>query len=129
MNKNNNQNINSFNPEDILNVNIKGKFDIKYHNNIHKPNLSLRPAFGKKVLNENIKKNMVNVGKNNNMNNYINNKNDNKNNIKIEKTGGTKKDKGKTNDYINKRQNNNVPVTLKPIVNSNDNNNSKLKHK
>ena len=86
--------------------------------------MSLRPALGKKVLNE--KKNMFNVGKNanNNMNNYINNKNDNKNNIKIEKTGGTKKDKGKTNDYIN-----NVPVTLKPIVNSNDNNNSKLKHK
>ena len=91
MNKNNNQNINSFNPEDILNVNIKGKVDIKYHNNIYKPNLSLRPALGKKVLNE--KKNMFNVGKNanNNMNNYINNKNDNKNNIKIEKTGGTKK--------------------------------------
>ena len=46
-------------------------------------------------------------------------------NKKIEKTGGTKKYKGKTNDYINKHQNNNGPVTLKPIVNSNDNNNNK----
>jgi len=125
MNKNNNKNINSFNPEDILKENIKGKVDIKYHNNIHKPNLPLRPASGKKVLNENIKKNMINVGKdtNNDINNYIiNNKKDNKNNIKIEKTGGTKKYKGKTNDYINKHQNNNGPVTLKPIDNNNDNN-------
>ena len=85
-------NNNNFNIEDYLIEGENKKIDIKLHDNINKPNLSIRPQSGKKILNENAKKNMANLGNNssiktNNLNNIINNNNkmninnDNKMNI------------------------------------------------
>ena len=133
----NNYNPINFNPEDILKENIKGKVDIKIHNNINKPNLGIRPSSGKKILNDNIKKNMSNLGgkKNNNhekdsINNIINNKNNTKAAVKAGAINNfnnniNNNNKTKTNNYMNKHSNNKGPITVKPVGNNISNNNKK----
>ena len=150
MNKNNNiynnyNPVNGFFAEDILIGN-----DIKMHNNINKPNLNIRPASGKKILNENAKKNMSNIGNNQSHRDskiFMNNNNDNQiniinndkekktstknktNNIRTGKVSGTVKnnnirEKNKYNNYMNKQNTHKEPVSLKPI-NNNPNTNNK----
>ena len=98
--------VNDFIPEDILFGDDK-KIDIKMHDNYNKPKLNIRPASGKKILNENAKKKMSNIG--NNQNNkeskiFMNDNNDNKDNkdnkININTNNKTNKNttKNKTNN-------------------------------
>ena len=122
--------VNNFVPEDILKENVKGKVEIKMHNNMSKPNLQMRPSSGKKVLNENMKKNMSNFGSNNtaknnfeqkDLNNIINNDSstgkDNKNSIKMN-SNNYKRD---NNYYFNKQNSNQGPISIKPTSNNNNN--------
>ena len=131
---------NNYNPiNDFLlgEVFNRDKIDIKTHV-INKPNLQIRPVSGKKILNENAKKNMNILGYNdnnkevNNLNN-INNKNENnniknknktdkdKNNIKTGKTSlNNKNNNNKMNNYMNKQNNEKGPVTLIPTSNNNN---------
>ena len=155
MNKNNNiynnyNPVNNFNPEDIL-IGDDKKIDIKIHNNYNKPNLNIRPASGKKILNENAKKNMSKIGNNqsnkenkifmdDDKDNKINintndktNKNTTKKKTNNKRTGKTsntvknnnqnnsKKDKEKYQNYINKQNISNQAVPLK-LNNNNINN-------
>ena len=138
MNQNNNI-INNYNPinfipEDILGQNYMGKEDIKIHNNMNKPNLAIRPASGKKLLNENLKKNMSNLGgsKRNNEQNKINNMINSKNSSKTGKAAvinnlnnynkNNNNNKKDNNNYMNKHNNNNKgPISLKPMGNNNNN--------
>ena len=137
MNQNNNK-INNYNPinfipEDILSQNHMGKEDIKIHNNMNKPNLAIRPTSGKKVLNENLKKNMSNLGgsKRNNEQNKINNMINSKNSSKTGKAAvinnlnnynkNNNNNKKDNNNYMNKHNNNNKgPISLKPMGNNNN---------
>ena len=146
----NNNNMNNYNPVnnnfnigDYLIEGENKKIDIKIHENINKPNLSIRPQSGKKILNENAKKNMVNLGNNSinksyNLNNIINNDNkidisnnnetNNKNNIRSDKTSKTHKinndNNSKFNNYMNRQNNNKNPVVIKPTNNKNTNTNT-----
>ena len=110
LNKNNNiynnyNPINDYIPEELLFGGENGKFDIKIHNNYNKPDLHIRPASGKKILNENLKKSMSNLG----------NKPSNKeNNIIINNT--------KETDIIN-----NINTTNKNSVNANNKNSTNNK--
>ena len=128
--------INDFIPDEVF---IEDKIDIKTHAN-NKPNLQIRPASGKKILNENVKKNMNILGYNYNnkelnniniinnkkeKNNIIKNKNINdkdNNNVKTGKTSlNNKNNNNKMNNYMNKQNNNNKgPVTLIPTKNNNN---------
>ena len=147
LNKNNNiynnyNPINDFIPEDILLGGENRKIDIKIHNNYNKPDLHIRPASGKKILNENLKKSMSNLGnkpsnKENNIiinnskeNDIINNINSTNNkksktgkSIGNTKTNKNKNDKNKYSNYMNKQNVSKGPVTLKPIINNDNNKN------
>ena len=145
--KKNNTNIyNNYNPindlfsQDVFIEDNKGKIDIKTHAN-NKPNLQIRPASGKKILNENAKKNSIlgnNYINNSNNLNIINNKKEKNNNIsnktKIDKdkknvkTGKTGKtttnnknnNNNKFNSYMNKQNSNKEAIPLIPITNNNN---------
>ena len=133
-------NINDYIPDEIYFENDNKKnVDIKIHNNIKKPNLSIRPPSGKKLLNEAAKKNTSNIGNNttNKISNPINiinekketnkiNNNDNNKNPQIKKpvrketekakTNIVHKDKDKKYDYLNKQNNSNKPaIIIKPV--------------
>ena len=74
-------NINDFIPDEIFfEDDNKKNVDIKINDNIKKPNLSIKPPIGKKLLNEAEKKTASNIGNNNTTkkNNLINIINDKK---------------------------------------------------
>ena len=74
-------NINGYIPDEIFfDENINKKPEIKIHDNMKKPNLQIRPASGKKILNEKAKNKIANFGNSNIINNNMNNIN-NKNNL------------------------------------------------
>ena len=138
MNKNNsiynNYNpVNDFIPEDILFGDDK-KIDIKMHNNYNKPKLNIRPASGKKILNENAKKKMSNIG--NNQNNKENKifMNDNSDN-KVNKDNKDNKDNkininmnNKTTKNTTKNKNNNIRTGKTSGTIKNNGKNDKTKY-
>ena len=105
---------NNRNSNDILNDEAERKGDIKIHNNYNKPNLPIRPASGKKVLNDNVKKNIGNSGDNhfnkaiNELNNIINNDKSKTNN-----------NNANINNYLNKQNNDKGAIPLKPLNSKN----------
>jgi hypothetical protein len=135
-------NINDYIPDEIFFENDNKKnVDIKIHDNIKKPNLSIRPPSGKKLLNEAAKKNTSNIGNNstNKISNPFNIINEKKETNKINDNNNTNiknpqikkpvrketerakaniihKDKDKKNDYLNKQNNSNKPaIVIKPV--------------
>ena len=129
--------INDFNLGEVFFGDNKINTEIKTHKN-NKPNFQIRPASGRKVLNENAKKNMDILGNNynnkgNNLN-IINNKKENNNhinekniinkdkkNIKTGKTSANNNNNDLFNNYINKQNNNNKEaVRLIPSINNNN---------
>lgn len=132
--------INDFNLGEILYGFDRGKTQIiKMHDNHNKPNFQIRPASGKKSLNENFKKNSSILGKNDNKNssnlNIINNKNkqDNENLIKKTITNNLKSsltqktsinNSNYYNSYMNKQNISKEAVPLKASNNINFPNNN-----
>ena len=140
---NNNININDFIPDEVFDK-IPEKIDIKIHSNYNKPNLQIRPPSGKKILNENMKKNLSNLGMNPNekkdiiSERKINNDNNNIRNDKISKTNRIQINNNNSrynrnnNDYIYKQNLDKQPIQIKPINNDNkiiskNNNNSNIR--
>ena len=140
--------INDYIPEELIFGGENGKIDVKIHNNYNKPDLHIRPASGKKILNENLKKSMSNLGNkpSNKENNIIinntketdiinnintNNKNSTNTNKKSKigksigaiKTNINNNDKNKYSNYKNKQIINKGPVIVRPIINSDTNKN------
>lgn len=106
--------INDFIYEDFFNEDNKAKIDIKMHNNHNKPNLQIRPASGKKLLNENAKKNILGnnySSKTNNLNLINDNKKDDINNIIS--NNNKKEDKNNVISNNNKNSTNKIPTNTK----------------
>ena len=97
-------NINDFVPDELFFEDDNKNLDIKMHNNIKKPNLQIRPASGKKLLNETAKKNASNIGNNNSnsINNIFNNKE-------------TNNKPSNTNNINNKENTKKNPQIKKPV--------------
>ena len=84
------------------------------HNNHNKPNLQIRPASGKKLLNENAKKNILGnnySSKTNNLNLINDNKKDDINNIIS--NNNKKEDKNNVISNNNKNSTNKIPTNTK----------------
>ena len=140
-------NINDYVPDEIFFEDDNKKVDIKMHNNINKPNLQIRPASGKKILNEKARKSSSNIGNTNNdhlnnINNIFNNKetttksiNTKNNQIRkpikkeTEKTKNNINYKEKKNDYLNKQNNSNKPAILIKPVSKEEDKNKKIENK
>ena len=127
--------VKDFIPEEFLNEGERKKIDIKIENDYNKSNLPKRPASGRKVLNNNKKKNLGNLGNNpkdiinKEINNIINNnenkeKNKNKININTNKTNNLKTKNSIKKSNINeekdmKKENKKGPIPLIPIGDKN----------
>ena len=140
-------NINDYVPDEIFFEDDNKKVDIKMHNNMNKPNLQIRPASGKKILNEKARKSSSNIGNANNdhlnnINNIFNNKETttksiNTKNTQIrkpikketEKTKNNINYKEKKNDYLNKQNNSNKPAILIKPVSKEEDKNKKIENK
>ena len=136
-------NINDYIPDEIFfeDTYKNKKTDIKMHDNIKKPNLQIRPASGKKILNEKAKKNMSNLGNGQNINNVNNININNKDNDKFinNKEMKNKNNSMQSQNYIkntnkitsidNKTNNNNFNNKTNNINIKTDNRNNKTNNK